>query len=68
MLQVTMAGIQRFPYRVLAVQRNEIVTQRVIEACKETASATGQSFAKRSIMGTTPEVDTVTRRRDKPYP
>ena len=32
----------------------------------DTAKATGQSCDKRSIMGTTPEVDTVTRRRDKP--
>ena len=29
-------------------------------------NANDQSSPKRSIMGTTPEVDTVTRRRDKP--
>ena len=37
-----------------------------LEACSEIASATGQSAASRSIMGTTPDVDTVTRRRDRP--
>ncbi|CFW31096.1 Uncharacterised protein [Bordetella pertussis] len=35
-------------------------------ACRDTASATGQSWDRRSIMGTTPEVETVTRRRDRP--
>ena len=35
-------------------------------ACSDTASATGQSSRRRSIIGTTPEVDTVTRRRDRP--
>ena len=35
-------------------------------ACSDTASATGQSSRSRSIMGTTPDVDTVTRRRDNP--
>jgi hypothetical protein len=35
-------------------------------ACSDTASATGQSSRRRSIIGTTPEVETVTRRRDRP--
>ena len=39
---------------------------RKIYAIKETANATGQSRPKRSIIGTTPEVETVTRRRDRP--
>jgi hypothetical protein len=37
-----------------------------VGACSDTASATGQASAKRSIAGTMPEVDTVTRRRDRP--
>ena len=35
-------------------------------ACSETASATGHSSDRRSIAGTRPEVDTVTRRRESP--
>ena len=36
-------------------------------ACRLTASATGHSAASRSICGTRPDVETVTRRRDSPY-
>src|SRR3989442_1592461 len=36
-------------------------------ACKDTASATGHSAARRSIIGTIPDVESVTRRRESPY-
>src|SRR5262249_23917607 len=36
-------------------------------ACSDTASATGHSSRRRSIIGTMPEVDSVTRRRERPY-
>ena len=39
---------------------------RSLDACSDTASATGQASFRRSICGTIPEVDTVTRRRLKP--
>ena len=35
-------------------------------ACRDTASATGHSSASRSIPGITPDVETVTRRRERP--
>ena len=35
-------------------------------ACSDTAMATAQSCDSLSIIGTTPEVDTVTRRRERP--
>ena len=43
--------------------RSKLMVEQILE---DTAKATGQSLPSRSIMGTTPEVDTVTRRRDKP--
>jgi hypothetical protein len=36
-------------------------------ACRLTARATGRAWASLRMLGTTPEVESVTRRRDRPY-
>jgi hypothetical protein len=66
-LKIPGAGRPELIQRVLSVKRYQLVAQESTGACSDTANATGQSSRSRSIIGTTPDVDTVTRRRDRPY-
>ena len=65
--EVAVAGGEQFLERITLVDRHQHVSRSAsVGACRLTASATGTTRASSSICGTMPEVDTVTRRRDRP--
>jgi hypothetical protein len=52
--------------RIFAVERHQVSTKGIVRRMQRNRQGHRAILASRSIMGTTPEVDTVTRRRDKP--
>ena len=65
-LDIAHARSKQLTYRILAVDRYQVVTQLVVRCVQDTASATGKVSRNLSIAGTRPEVDSVTRRRESP--